>query len=184
MRSVDAIKLLHKFDLEGKYLYTNHELSILFDERDQTFLSTMKRLRADGILRHVAHKTYMYALTSQISRSWARDLAVFLRPGHYTYESLESASSMWGFISQVPIGHLMCVTTGRSGFVSCFDDFQIEYVHRDFSYNEIKNRMVDREPQTALPLATKQAALDDMLACPGRSVDLISWEDVDDDDEF
>lgn len=181
MRAVAAIKVLHSWDMRGKYLYTRADLGLLFDERGQTLRSTIRRLRSDGVLDRVANGMYRYSLTSQRQRWAAHDLAVLLRSGEYVYESLESAASQWGFISQVPLGRLMCVTTGASGLVDCFGDFQIEFVHRDLSADQLRGRTVSREPATSLPIATREASLEDMLTCPDRSVELIDWEEVDDD---
>ena len=53
MKSVEAIKILHGCDLEGRILFRSRELGALFDEHGDTLRSTIKRLTADGILEFV-----------------------------------------------------------------------------------------------------------------------------------
>lgn len=62
MKSVEAIKILHGCDLEGRILFRSRELGGLFGESGDTLRSTIKRLVADGILERVAHDAYLYLL--------------------------------------------------------------------------------------------------------------------------
>lgn len=62
MKSVEAIKILHGCDLEGRILFHSRELGTLFGESGDTLRSTIKRLAADGILERVAHDSYLYLL--------------------------------------------------------------------------------------------------------------------------
>ena len=111
MKSVEAIKILHGCDLEDRILFRSRELGALFDEHGDTLRSTIKRLTADGILERVAHDAYLYLLSHPNGCDLLGHIAAFLRPGGATYESLESAASQWGFISQIPLGRISCVTT-------------------------------------------------------------------------
>ena len=69
---------------------------------------TIKRLVADGILERIAHDAYLYLLFHPNGCDLLGHIAAFLRPGEVTYESLESAASQWGFISQIPLGRISC----------------------------------------------------------------------------
>ena len=102
MKSVEAIKILHGCDLEGRILFRSRELGALFGESGDTLRSTIKRLTADGILERIAHDAYLYLLFHPNGCDLLGHIAAFLRPGEVTYESLESAASQWGFISQIP----------------------------------------------------------------------------------
>ena len=104
MKSVEAIKILHGCDLEGRILFRSRELGVLFGESGDTLRSTIKRLTADGILERIAHDAYLYLLFHPNGCDLLGHIAAFLRPGEVTYESLESAASQWGFISQIPRG--------------------------------------------------------------------------------
>ena len=46
MKSVEAIKILHGCDLEGRVLFRSRELGALFGESGDTLRSTIKRLTA------------------------------------------------------------------------------------------------------------------------------------------
>ena len=118
MKSVEAIKILHGCDLEGRILFRSRELGALFGESGDTLRSTIKRLTADGILERIAHDAYLYLLFHPNGCDLLGHIAVFLRPGEVTYESLESAASQWGFISQIPLGRISCVTTGAAWSLS------------------------------------------------------------------
>lgn len=45
MKSVEAIKILHSCDLEGRILFRSRELGTLFGESGDTLRSTIKRAR-------------------------------------------------------------------------------------------------------------------------------------------
>ena len=79
--------------------------------------------------------------------------------GHYSYVSLESALSLYGAISQVPIDRLTVLTTGREGeFKTPFG--VIEFTHTKRSVSEIIENVV----QTGRPLrlATRITAYRDL----------------------
>ena len=60
MKSVEAIKILHGCDLEGRILFHSRELGTLFGESGDTLRSTIKRLTVDGILERIAHDAVSY----------------------------------------------------------------------------------------------------------------------------
>lgn len=180
MKSIEAVKVLHEWDRRGRYLFRSRELGMLFDERGNTLRQTIKRLLADEVLVRVARDAYLYAFM-HTTRSLIGDIAVFLRPGEYTYESLESAASQWGIISQIPLGRVTCVTTGKGGEVRTPYGV-VDYEHSDAVMNELARGAVDRRPDSVLPIATKQRTLADLISYD-RSTELIDWEEVEDDDD-
>ncbi|MFQ2133273.1 type IV toxin-antitoxin system AbiEi family antitoxin [Aeromonas hydrophila] len=116
MKSSTLIKQLRHFDREHDYwLYSMHELALLCpDEEPQQFKNSLVRQCKAGNLLKVggglyawpdARSTPMYRLEHLISR---------LRPRELSYISLESALSMHGWISQLPLAVLTVMTTGRS----------------------------------------------------------------------
>ena len=155
MKSVEAIKILHSCDLEGRILFRSRELGTLFGESGDTLRSTIKRLAADGILERVAHDAYLYLLFHPNGCDVLGHIATFLRPGEVTYESLESAASQWGFISQIPLGRISCVTTGAEGLVDTRFG-AIEFIHTDDDSNDVKRGILDRMPRNRLPIATEE----------------------------
>ena len=176
MKSVEAIKILHGCDLEGRILFRSRELGALFDEHGDTLRSTIKRLTADGILERVAHDAYLYLLHPN-GCDLLGHIAAFLRPGGATYESLESAASQWGFISQIPLGRISCVTTGAEGLVDTRFG-AIEFVHTDDDLDAVKRGIIDRMPRNRLPIATEERCLHDLVSRK-RSLELIDWDEVD-----
>ena len=177
MKSVEAIKILHGCDLEGRILFRSRELGALFDEHGDTLRSTIKRLTADGILERVAHDAYLYLLFHPNGCDLLGHIAAFLRPGGATYESLESAASQWGFISQIPLGRISCVTTGGEGLVDTRFG-AIEFVHTDDDLDAVKRGIIDRMPRNRLPIATEERCLHDLVSRK-RSLELIDWDEVD-----
>lgn len=178
MKSIEAVKALHRWDLKDRRLFRSRELGLVFGEGGDTLRSTIKRLLADGVLVRVARDAYLYALFHPRG-SLIGEIAVFLRPGECTYESLESAASQWGIISQVPLGRVTCVTTGPAGEVRTPYGV-IEYDHTDSPFREIAAGTADRRPRSALPIASRERTLEDLLAY-NRSVELIDWEEVEDE---
>ncbi len=175
MKSVEAIKILHSCDLEGRILFRSRELGTLFGESGDTLRSTIKRLAADGILERVAHDAYLYLLFHPNGCDVLGHIATFLRPGEVTYESLESAASQWGFISQIPLGRISCVTTGAEGLVDTRFG-AIEFIHTDDDSNDVKRGILDRMPRNRLPIATEERCLHDLVSRK-RSLELIDWDE-------
>lgn len=181
MKSIEAVKVLHHWCVGGRYLFRLRELGLLFGESGNTLKATVRRLVSEGVLERICRDVYKYALTFRDGRSVVGDVAAFLRPGRYTYESFESAASQWGLISQVPM-RVTCATTGAPGEYDT-PYGTIELTHVDRPGAEIVGRIADREPESALPIASRELALDDLLACK-RTLELIDWEEVEDDDRL
>lgn len=179
MKSIEAVKALHSWDLKGRYLFRSRELGLIFNERGNTLRSTIKRLVADDVLVKVAHDAYLYGLC-HVRGSLIGSIAVFLRPGDYTYESLESSASQWGVISQIPLGRITCVTTGASGEVTTPYGV-IEYDHTDDGVLDLTQETADRRPHNELPIASKRRTVKDLISY-NRSTELIDWDEVDDED--
>lgn len=179
MKSIEAVKALHSWDIKGRYLFRSRELGLLFNENGNTLRQTIKRLLSDEVILRVARDVYLYAFRHS-ERSLIGDIAVFLRPGDYTYESLESAASQWGIISQIPVGRISCVTTGKGGEVRTPFGV-VDYEHTDASVGELVVETIERTPDSALPIATKERTLSDLLNFD-RSTELIDWNEVDDED--
>lgn len=181
MREADAVKLFHDWDLKGKFLYRKRELALLFDERGAALDSTILRLKRAGLLSCVARDIYLWSLAWPYGRQMFPDVADFLRPNEFNYESLESAASSWGLISQIPVGHLTVVTTGAAGEVNVAGMGVIEFVHTDESLEALLDAAIVSRPDTTLPIASRRRCADDLVRY-GRSLDLIDWEELEDED--
>ena len=180
MKSIEAVKVLHEWDMRGRFLFRSQDLGLLFGESGDTLRSTIKRLVADGVIKRLARNAYLYCFMHPQGIDLIGHIATFLRPGEYTYESLESAASQWGFISQIPLGRISCVTTGAAGVVDT-PLGGIEYVHTDDDLNTVIRGTLSRLPRNRLPIATRERCLHDLVS-RNRSVELIDWEEVEDVD--
>jgi len=140
MKSSVLIKQLRFFDRQHDYwLYALHELALLFpDEKPQQLKNALMRHCKAGNLLKVggglyawpdARSTPMYRLEHLINR---------LRPRELSYISLESALSMHGLISQIPLAVLTVMTTGRS-YLQQTAYGLIEWTHTDQPNTAILN---------------------------------------------
>lgn len=179
MKSIEAVKILYHWDRQERWLFSSNELGMLFDERGNTLRRTISRLLEQGVIERVARDLYIYAFR-HVTRDLIGEIAVYLRPGEFTYESLESAASQWGVISQIPIGRITCVTSGPAGEVKTpFGVFDFE--HTEMPLLELLERTADRRPENILPIASKQQTVKDLLD-HDRSTELICWEEMEDED--
>jgi hypothetical protein len=104
-------------------------------------------------------------------------IARTLRRGAYNYVSLESALSEWGAISQIPVGRLTVMTTGRKGEYKTPYGV-IEFTHTKRPLTEVLASGVERG--RPLRIASKQAALRDLKRV-GRNTHLLIAEELADD---
>ena len=180
MRSIEAVKILHDWDMKGRYLFRSRDLGLLFGERGNTLRATIKRLLADEVLERVAHDAYLYGLSCHKGGMILYDIASFLKPGEFSYESFESAASQWGIVSQVPLGRITVATTG----LTSEEDTPygvVEFTHVDRSIVDAADGAVSRAPRCPLPIASKRRAVEDMVRLD-RSTELIDWEEVESED--
>ncbi|MGX1201143.1 type IV toxin-antitoxin system AbiEi family antitoxin [Marinobacter sp. MBR-105] len=178
MKQSEAIKRLAEFDQRGRYVFAARDMAKVFPEdsprgRD----ATLKRLVTDGILERPSKGVYLYALSKNKGKDTLELIAKTLRRGEYNYVSLESALSEYGVISQIPVGRLTVVTTGRKG------EYQtpygvIEFTHTKRPVPEILGSMKDRG--RPLRVAAKLAAVRDLKRV-GRNTHLIDEEAVHED---
>ena len=175
MNMASALKALHGFDIKGRYVYTSKDLAKIFlNDSHHTFRAGLKRLVKNGILQRVARGVYVFAYSRNINADTVESIAKSLRRGHYNYISLESALSLYGAISQVPIDRLTVLTTGREGeFKTPFG--VIEFTHTKRSASEITGNVV--HTGRPLRLATRKTAYRDLKRV-GRNVHLVDKSEI------
>lgn len=175
MRAVEAEDILRRQDRSGRNAFTKADLAKLFGEASSnTTDQTIRRLTKNGVLVHAAHNVYVYAHSNHLDASTLPRIALILRKGRYVYESLESALSQWGDISQIPPDRITCMTTGRSGeYITPYGT--IEFTHTDRSPLEIAANIITR-PDNPLPIATREFARTNLRRV-GRNVDMLKEED-------
>lgn len=175
MRQNKAINFLNGWAQQDSTLFTSSELGMLFNEDGPTLRSTIARMEESGTIERIARNLYHYKLAATPDEALLDKIAVRLRRGHYCYESLESAASKWGIISQIPPDRLTVVTTGREGeFYTPYGT--VEFVHTNANATQIHGHVVQR-PNSPLPIATKQFTAENLKRCH-RSTHLIDWEEV------
>lgn len=127
-----------------------------------TFDDSLDRLVRSGILVRAARGVYVYRLTRHFSDATPDLIARNLRRGYLVYESLESALSMYGAISQIPVDRRTYMTTGRRG------EYRtpyrvIEFTHTARTIDRIAPGLLHTEGR-GVPVASKQLALRDLKA--------------------
>ena len=175
MKLRDAEDILREWDKSGRYVFLKSDLLKLFNEPSaHTVNQTIARLVKTGILIHAAHGVYIYAYSRHLDSNTLARIALALRRGHYVFESLESALSQWGDISQIPIDRITCMTTGRSGeYVTPFGT--IEFTHTERSAQDIIANIVKR-PGNPLPIATREFARANLKRV-GRNMNMLQKGD-------
>lgn len=176
MRQSESIKRLADFDQHGRYVFAAKDMAKVFPEDSpRSREATLKRLVRDGILERPAKGVYLYALSRHKGSDTLELIARTLRRGRYNYVSLESALSEYGVISQIPVGRLTVVTTGRKGeYLTPYG--VIEFTHTKRPITEVIDSM--KECGRPLKLATKSAALRDLRRV-GRNTQLIDEGEAD-----
>jgi len=175
MNQTDAIKALVSWDMQGRHVFRKRDLQMVFSESGQTLDQTLARLVKAAVLERAAYGIYVFAMSRHIGSSTIEHIARNLRRGEITFESLESALSQWGVISQIPIDRITLMTTGRSGEYKTPYGV-IELTHTKASVAEIAANIVERDGH-ALPLATKEYAYKNLCSVR-RNLHLVDKEEL------
>lgn len=168
--------LLHRWDRAGRRVFTPRDLGRLLGGAPGRALELrLQRMVDRGVLIRAARGVYALAESSQPKTSLIEEVAVALRPAEWSYISLESALSEHGWISQIPVGRITVMTTGRSGsFTTPWG--VIEFTHTTRDPSEILEATVDTG--RPLRLARAATALRDLRRV-GRNLHLVVPPDGD-----
>ena len=142
-------------------------------ETDITLRKTLTRAIDNGLLRRVCRGIYIYPHEFARRLHKSEEIAVLLRPGQFSYISLETALSEYGIISQVTLDYLTVMTTGRSQTYSTPYGV-IEFTHTSRQEEEILADTVT-PAERPLRLARPGLALADLRRVR-RNLDLINME--------
>ncbi len=172
MKSSELLKQLRHFDREHDYwLYTVHELALLFpDEKNQQLKNSLVRQCKAGHLLKVGGGLYAWPDARSLPMYPLEHLIKRLRPREISYISLESALSMHGWISQIPLAVLTVMTTGRS-YLQQTAYGLIEWTHTEQSATTILNGTV-WDPMRGCLIARPVQAYRDIRQV-GRNLDLV-----------
>ncbi|MFZ1181698.1 MAG: DUF6088 family protein [Herbaspirillum sp.] len=161
MKKIDAIKMLQQLDKRGVYVFQQRDFAKMFpSEQKKTLEKSLQRLVSDGIVERVAKGVYVNPMAKSKRANIIEDIAIALRPGSFSFVSLESILSEYGVISQVPVSRITIMTTGVKGkYQTPYGT--IEFTHTKRGPAEIFKRtmLVKGRP---LRIATKEAAIQDL----------------------
>lgn len=182
MNRLEAIEVLRAWDIkESKYVFTKHEFSKLFPkDKPKTFKEGVNRLVKDNILIRAYRGIYVNPHATSFDGYTIEHIAKALRPGKYSYVSLESILSEYGVISQILIDRLTVMTTGRKGlYKTPFGT--IEFVHTKRSWLEVLEKIKEVENRP-LRIASKEVAWQDLKRV-GRNTDMVNLRELNEDSE-
>ncbi len=167
------LQVLTDWDRRERCVYTLGDLARLFPEDGPATLQAgVERQVRAGVLQRACRGVYVYPLGRSFDANMIERVAAALRRNEYSYVSLESALSEYSIISQVPIGWLGVMTTGRGGSVRTRYG-TIEFTHTERSGDSILASTV--EIGRPLRLAKPLAAVRDLRRV-GRNTQLIDEE--------
>lgn len=178
MNKITAIHRLNEFDKLGRYVYALRDLAKIFHEDSPRALNAgLARLVKDGILTRAARGTYVYNNARSQDGYTLERIVQTLRRGEYNYISLESALSEYGVISQIPLGRITVMSTGRS------DEIKTPYGVIEFTHTKRPLEQILQmtfRGDSPLRKATKSAAVRDLRRV-GRNTDLIDESELKND---
>jgi hypothetical protein len=158
------IEFLDKLDWlarMGIYTHSNTMLKSYFPAEPAINLKKcIERAVAKGVLQRPCRGVYMSGKHLQDNVYKLESIAVVLRPGHYSYISLETALSEFSVISQMTINYLTVMTTGRSQIYTT-PYGTIEFTHTTRSELDIVGN-ISRQDDRPLRIASAQLALSDL----------------------
>lgn len=175
MRQSEASQTLAEWASRGKHVFSRGDLRVLFyKDREDAFNEGLRRLVTGGLLIRVANGVYVYPFGQRDRGQLLEEVACTIRRGDQIYISLESALSMYGIISQIPIDTLTLMTTGRRAKVDT-PWGTIELTHTARPVDEVIAGTVRTDG--LLRLASPETALRDLRRV-GRNTHLIQEEEI------
>jgi len=161
------------------YLFTVSDLSCVLPKQNRAALQiTLSRAVKSGLLERVCRGLYLYPDKSPQNGLLLYHAAAKLRSGDFNYLSLESVLSDAGVISQVPMGWIALMSSGRNRIVDCGRFGRIEYIHTQRPAAKLVTQL-SWDRRIHLWRASVSLALQD-LKHTHRSDDLVDWEAVND----
>jgi len=168
---------LKKLATPKHYLFTPSDLSSALPNHSHAALSVvLSRAVKSGLLKRVCRGLYLHPETNPHDGLLLYHAAAKLRAGDFNYLSLESVLSDAGVISQVPMGWITLMSSGRNRIVDCGRFGRIEYIHTRRPTAKLVEQL-SWDGRIHLWRASVALAMKD-LKHTHRSQDLIDWEVV------
>ena len=172
MKMTELQEKLNDWDQQGRRVFTVSDLRKIFPSgKHDSFLVQLRKLASMDrpVIKRAARGVYVYNKTSRPTTNLIEEIAKTIRRGCHNYVSLETALSEHGQISQIPVGLLTVMTTGRSGkFQTDWGD--IEFTHTHQPWHEFIDELQD--VGRPLKLASPERALRDIRRV-GRNIQLL-----------
>lgn len=180
MKRSELTNVLYALDKRGVYAIARPQLAKYFpSDNPKAFAEGLNRMVREGLLVRAAKGVFVNPRAHSFDSRAIEHIARCLRPGHYSYVSLESALSEYGVISQIPMDRVTIMTTGRSGVIKTPYGV-IEFTHTKQDMSTILDSTVWQEGRP-LRIATKQAAYRD-LKHARRNLHLVDTEMLEETD--
>ncbi len=157
------------------YLFSLRDLEAVVPRLNSVaFKALIGRAEKNGLLKRVCRGLYLYPKVSYPGGLILYHAAARLRADQFNYLSLESVLSDAGVISQVPMGWIALMSSGRSYTVDCGTFGHIEFIHTKKSIATVEPHL-HYDPDCRLWRASVAQALRDMVLTR-RNTDLVNWE--------
>ena len=168
-----ALAAFYRWDQKGRFVFTHADLKKIFaKDTPKTLQEGISRMIKSGLLERVSRGIYIFSFAHSKDSDVIEHIAKALRRGEYNYVSLESALSLYGIISQIPIDRLTVMTTG------CKGTYHTPYGTIEFTHTKRKRSNIIaniQNVQRPLRMASPEAAWRDLKRV-GRNTHLIDQE--------
>lgn len=172
MKTKDIVSFLRYLDIKNLWVFNAPMAGFFLNESGKKLHQSLQRYVRCGLLRHLVADVYANAFLVSLPTSNLSALLPYVRPGHFSYISFESALSDYGAISQIPF-ILTCATTGESGVVeTSIGRFDFTKVPHDNFLNSV---YFDRE--LGMYYAEPALAYRDLQAAK-RNLGLVDMEEL------
>lgn len=168
-------EILSEVATPERYLFTLDDLSSTLPGHTRAaLLAVLSRAVKSGLLQRVCRGLYLYPDSNPRDGLLLYHAAARLRAGHFNYLSLESALSDVGVISQVPMGWITLMSSGRNRIVDCGASGRIEFIHTRRTALQLAEQL-GWDSRIRLWRASVSLALSD-IRHTHHDEDLIDWE--------
>lgn len=175
MKKMDLIRRLADLDRRGIYVFTRNDMKKMFPgEAEKAMEKSLQRMVTDGLLQRAARGIYVNPAAASNKGYVIEEIARALRPGYFSYVSLESILSEHGRISQIPMRRITIMTTGTGGeYHTPYGTIEFTRTKRGRAALVARTLYVTDRP---LRIATEQAAIEDLRRV-GRNVNMLVMDD-------
>jgi len=135
--------------------------ALLPNHKEGAFRSLIARLETSGELRRVCRGIYVLPDSPLPGSELLGCTAARLRPHRFNYLSLETVLSDAGIISQILLGRITLMSSGRSNVIPCGAYGTIEFVHTQRTAAQLASQLT-YDSRNHLWRATPDLALRDM----------------------